>query len=187
MRACRPTVWSPIWPSSSARRDRVHRDEVDGARAHEHVGDLERLLAVVGLGDEQLVDVHADLAGVERVHGVLGVDERAHPAELLGLGDDVVHQRRLARGLRPEDLHDAAAGDAADAEGEVQRQRPGGDRVDAHARALVAHAHDRALAELTLDLRQRALEGGVAGLGGLLLLGHGHLVNCLSAFVKSTW
>ena len=45
------------------RRDRVDRDDVDRAGAHEHVGDLERLLAVVGLGDEQLVDVDADLAG----------------------------------------------------------------------------------------------------------------------------
>ena len=44
------------------RGDRVDRDDVDGAGAHEHVGDLERLLAVVGLGDEQLVDVDADLA-----------------------------------------------------------------------------------------------------------------------------
>ena len=44
------------------RGDRVDRDDVDRARAHQHVGDLERLLAVVGLGDEQLVDVDADLA-----------------------------------------------------------------------------------------------------------------------------
>ena len=34
--------------------------------------------------------------------------------------------------------------------------------------ALVAHPHDGALAELALDLRQRALQGGVAGLRGLL-------------------
>ena len=59
------------------RGDRVDRDDVDRAGAHEHVGDLERLLAVVGLGDEQLVDVDADVARVERVHRVLGVDEGA--------------------------------------------------------------------------------------------------------------
>jgi hypothetical protein len=34
------------------------------------------------------------------------------------------------------------------------------------AGALVAHAHDGALAELALDLCQRTLEGGVAGLAG---------------------
>ena len=45
------------------RRHRVDDDEVERARAHEHVGDLERLLAGVGLGDEQLVDVHARARG----------------------------------------------------------------------------------------------------------------------------
>ena len=52
---------------------------------------------------------------------------------------------------------------------------PVGIGVDLHLRARVAHAHDDALAELALDLRQRALEGGVAGLRGLLVLGHGHV------------
>ena len=78
------------------RRDGVQRDDVDGAGADEHVADLERLLAVVGLGDEQLVDVDPDLTRVERIHRVLGVDERADPAELLSLSEDVVDERRLA-------------------------------------------------------------------------------------------
>ena len=111
------------------RRDGVDRHDVDRAGAHEHVGDLERLLAVVGLRDEQLVDVDADLLGVQRVHRVLGVDERAHAAELLGLGEHVVDERRLARGLRAEDLDDAPARHAADAQREVERERAGRDRV----------------------------------------------------------
>ena len=68
--------------------------------------------------------------GVQRVHRVLGVDERAHAAELLRLGDHVVDERRLAGGLRAEDLDDAPARHAADAEREVERQRARGDRVD---------------------------------------------------------
>ena len=70
------------------------------------------------------------LRGVERVHRVLGVDERADAAELLGLGEHVVDERRLARGLRAEDLDDAPARHAADAEREVERQRTRRDRVD---------------------------------------------------------
>ena len=61
-----------------ARRERGHgvdRHDVERAAADEHLGDLERLLAVVGLGDQQVVDVDADGAGVVWVHGVLGVDE----------------------------------------------------------------------------------------------------------------
>ena len=90
------------------RGDRVDGDHVDGAGADQHVDDLQRLLAVVGLGDQQLVGVDADPARVDRVDRVLGVDEGADPAARLGLGDDVVDQRRLARGLGAEDLDDPA-------------------------------------------------------------------------------
>ena len=140
------------------RGDRVDDDDVDGAGADQHLGDLEGLLAVVGLGDQQLVDVDAELLGVLRVEGVLGVDEGGQAAGLLGLGDDLEGERRLARGFRAEDLDDAAARDAADAERGVDRERAGRDDGDRRLRPL-AEAHDRALAELALDLRQRRLDG----------------------------
>jgi len=159
---------------ASLRGDRVDRDHVERARAHEHVGDLQCLLAVVGLGHEQLVDVDADRFRVERVHGVLGVDERTHPSELLRLREHVVDHRGLAGGLGAEHLDDPPPGHATDPQGQIERQRAGGYRLAAHLGALVAHAHDRALAELALDLRERALKGGVARLGCLLLIGHRH-------------
>ena len=96
----------------------------------EHFDDLERLLAVVGLRDEQVVEVDAELLRVLRVERVLGVDERRHAAELLRLGDDLQRQRRLARRFRAEDLDDAAARHAADAERVVDADRAGGDGVD---------------------------------------------------------
>jgi len=75
--------------------DRVDRDDGQRAGAHEELTDLERLLAGVGLGDKQLVHVHADLLGVARVHRVLRVDEGADPAAALRLGDHVVDEGRL--------------------------------------------------------------------------------------------
>jgi hypothetical protein len=44
-------------------RDRVDDDDVDRAGAHQHVRDLQRLLAGVGLRDQQLVDVDAERLG----------------------------------------------------------------------------------------------------------------------------
>ena len=139
------------------RRDRVDRDDVERARADQELGDLERLFPVVGLRDEKLVDVDADPARVLRVHRVLGIDECADPAAALGLGDHVIDESRLARGLRPEDLHDAAAWKAPHSEGEVERERP---RRDGARRDVggVVHAHDRALAELALDLAEGDVE-----------------------------
>ena len=158
--------------------DRVDHDDVDGAGAHEHVADLERLLSRVGLGDEQLVDVDADGLGVDRVHGVLGVDVGADAAGALRLGHHVHGEGGLARGLRAVDLRDPAAGQTADPEGEVEGEGAGGHRADDH-RALVPHLHDGALAELLLDAGEAELEGL------LLVLVLFHLASPLRTFVSS--
>ena len=147
---------------------RVDDHDVEGARADQHVGDLERLLARVGLGDQQLVDVDADRRRVDRVHGVLGVDVGAGAAVALGLGHHVHGEGGLARGLRTEDLDDATAGQAPDAERDVERQRAGGDGGDTDV-AVLAEAHDGALAVLLLDLAECHFECLVSFHGGTLL------------------
>src|ERR1700727_2845674 len=53
--------------------------------------------------------------------------------------------------------HDPAPGEAADAEGQVEGQRPGGNGLDVHVEVLT-HPHDRPLAELLLDLPQGHVE-----------------------------
>ena len=45
------------------RRHRVDDDDVHRARAHQRLADLQRLLAGVGLGDVQLVNVDAQSLG----------------------------------------------------------------------------------------------------------------------------
>jgi hypothetical protein len=141
------------------RRDGVHHDDVERGGAHELLGDLEGLLAAVGLGDEHAVDVHAELAGVAGVHGVLGVDVRRGAAGLLGLRDGLQREGGLARGLGTVDLDDAAAGEAPDAEREVERKHAGGDRVDLDLAGAVSELHHGFLAVRLLDLSERELEG----------------------------
>jgi hypothetical protein len=60
--------------------------------------------------------------------------------------------------LRAVDLDDAAPGHAADAERQVDRHRAGRQDALGEKALVVAEAHDGALAELLLDLRQRALQ-----------------------------
>ena len=140
------------------RGDAVDHHEVDRERAHQRVGDLERLLAGVGLRDQQLVDVDPELPGVAGVERVLGVDERAGAAGLLRLGDAVQGERGLAGGFRPVDLDDPAARQAADAEREVEAERAGRDGVDLDRALALAELHHRALAERALDLPDRRIE-----------------------------
>src|SRR5947209_6323286 len=67
-------------------RDRVDHQHVERAGAYERVGDLECLLAVVGLRDEQILGLDAELAGVVDVERVLRVDEGGDAAPPLALG-----------------------------------------------------------------------------------------------------
>jgi len=128
---------------------------------HQRVDDLEGLFAGVGLADQQVGQVDAELLRVLDVERVFGIDEGAGALELLHLGDDLQRQRGLAGGLGAVDLDDAAARQAADAQRDVQAQRAGGDDLDVFQRLALAEAHDGALAELLLDLG----EGGLQGLG----------------------
>ena len=141
------------------RRDRIDHQHVDRARAHQRVGDLERLLAGVGLRDQEVVDLDAELARIDRVERVLGVDEGADAALLLRFRHAMQRQRGLAGGFRPVNLDHAAARQAADAERDVEAERAGGDRVHVHRLVVLAEPHDRALAEIALDLGERGIEG----------------------------
>ena len=104
----------------------VDHDHVDGIGADQGLADFQRLLAVVRLGDEQIVEVDAELAGVCGVERMFGVDEGGHAARLLGLGDDLQGEGGLAGRLRPEDFDHAAARESADAEGAVEGDGPVG-------------------------------------------------------------
>jgi hypothetical protein len=90
---------------------------------------------------------------------VLGVDEGAGAGLALHLGDDLQGEGGLARRFRAVDLDHAAARQAADAQRDVQAERAGGDHLDVLDLLAFAQPHDRALAELLLDLGQRGLQG----------------------------
>src|SRR5207253_7419035 len=90
---------------------------------------------------------------------MLGVDERGDAAQMLRLGDHVERERGLAGGLRAVDLGDPSSRQAADAERHVERQGASRNDRDLLEGAAGAQAHDRALAKLPLDLRDRQLEG----------------------------
>src|SRR3990172_9359946 len=131
--------------------DAIDDDDVDGVGADQGLDDLQRLLAGVRLGHEQVLDLDADGAGVDRLEGVLHVDVGGHAARLLGLGDYVLGEGRLSRRLGAVDLGNAAPGDAADAQGQVEAKGAGRDGLDIEL-VLLAQAHDGAAAELLLDL-----------------------------------
>jgi hypothetical protein len=57
----------------------VDDQHVDGAGADQGLGNLQRLLAAIGLRNQQVVHIHAELFGVAGVERVLGVDKGGQP------------------------------------------------------------------------------------------------------------
>jgi hypothetical protein len=108
--------------------------------------------------DQELVDIDAELARIGRIERVLGIDEGAGAAGLLGLRDDMERQRGLARAFRPVDLHHPAARQAADAKRQVEADRAGRDGLGLGHRLALAQLHHRALAEGPLDLHERGVQ-----------------------------
>ena len=136
-------------------RDRIDDDNVHRTRPHQDFADLEALLARIGLRDEQILDIHAQLLGVLDVERMLGIDVGGGTAQALRVGYHVQRQCRLAARLRPENLRDPAAGDAADADRRIEIDGPGRDPRHAHLRRVGAHPHDGPLAARLFDLGDR--------------------------------
>ena len=136
---------------------RVDHHDIHRARAHQHVGDFQRLLTGVRLRHQQIVDLDPELFGVGRIERVFSIDERGGTAGALAGRDDLQRHGGLAGRLRAVDLDHPATWQATDAECDVEPQRTGGNHVDRLVDAI-AHAHDRALAELLFDLAEGGSE-----------------------------
>ena len=82
--------------------------------------------SIMRLGkNEQPVEVATVPTGSLGLDIALGIDEAADAAGLLGLGDGMEGERRLARGFRPVNLDDPALWQTADPEGDIKTQRAG--------------------------------------------------------------
>ena len=84
------------------RRHGIDHQHVDGAGSDQRAGDFERLFAVVGLRDQQVIDVHAQLAGISGIERMFDVDERRHAAPLLRFGDHLQRNGGFAGRLRTD-------------------------------------------------------------------------------------
>src|SRR5262249_26502253 len=86
------------------RRNGVDDEHVDRAGAHEAFGNFQRLLAVIGLRDEEVIDIYAESFRVSRIESMFGVDEGRHAADLLCFGDYLQRYSRLTGRLRAKDF-----------------------------------------------------------------------------------
>ena len=139
-------------------RHGVDDDDVDGAAAYQGVTDFQSLLAVIRLGDEEVVHIDTQTAGILRIQRMLCIDKGGVPAHFLRFRNHMQSDGGLAGRFRPVDFDDASPRDTAHTQGDVQRQGPGRDGFHVHFRARFAEAHDGAFAEVLLYLMHSAVK-----------------------------
>ena len=96
---------------------------------------------------------------------MLRIDECRYAAQLLGLGDGVKGERRLARRFGPVYLDDPAPRVSAYAERLVEEDGAGGDSLYPESVPMIAQLHDGALAELLFYLEAGSLSVQVMSRG----------------------
>jgi hypothetical protein len=122
--------------------DRIDDQNVDRAGAHQRVGDFKCLFAGVRLRDQKIIDIDAELACIDRIERMFGIDKGANSALLLRFRKAMQRQRGLAGGFRTVDFDDATARQAADAERDVEPERAGGHRLYVHRLHVLTKPHD---------------------------------------------
>ena len=83
-------------------------------------GDFEGLLTIVGLGNEEVIDIDTQLFGVATVEGVLGVDEGGEATGFLGFGNGVQGKRGFTRRFGAVYFNDPAAWKATYTQGKIE-------------------------------------------------------------------
>ena len=99
--------------------------------------------AEIGLGHEEVVDVHSEFFGVETVKGVFGIDYRGYASCFLCFSYGVDGKGCLTGRFGAVNLDDTSAGISSYAKSHIQADGTCGNNLYLFD-TLVAHFHDRA-------------------------------------------
>src|SRR6516164_1858573 len=139
-------------------RHRIDDQDIYRARAHQRVSDLERLLARIGLRNQELVDIDPELASVSRIESMFRIDESASPTPALSLGNYVQCESGFAGALRTVDLDDTPARQSADPECDIKAERARRDHLCLRRGLARPEFHNRTLAKSAFNLAERRVQ-----------------------------
>ena len=121
--------------------NRVHNHDIDRTGAHHRLGNLKSLLAVVRLGDIQIIDINTDLLRICRIECMLCIDKSSDTASLLYFCHHMQGNRRLTTGLRSVYLDDSSLRNTAQSQCNIQAQGAGRNRLYIHIRTRITQLH----------------------------------------------
>ena len=132
----------------------VHNHDVHGTGTHHGLGNLQSLLAVIRLGDIQVINIHSYVPGIYRIQGMLCVNEACNAPALLHLCHHVQGDRGLTGRLRSIYLYNPALGNSAQSQGYIQADGAGGHCLNIHICSGIPQLHDGSFSVCLLNLGQ---------------------------------
>ena len=137
----------------------VNDDDIHSAAVYQGIHDIQRLLAGVRLGNQQLVNIYAEFFGIDGVKRMLSVNECRDTAVLLSLSNHVEGNGGFTGRFRAVDFDDTATGNTANPQGDVQRQDARGDDFHIHPGLSIPQTHYRTFAKVLFYFLQGTCQG----------------------------
>ena len=132
------------------RRYRVDHDDVHRSGAYHRLCDLQCLVSAVRLRNIKLIDIHTNIARVNRIQCMFRINKSGDAASLLNLCDHVQRHRRLTAGLRPVDLHNPSLRHASKSQCDIQAQCSCRHRLHCNLRLRIAKTHHGPFSKILL-------------------------------------
>ena len=137
-------------------RDGVDDNDVNAARTNQHVGNFQRLLTSIRLGDQEVIRVDAKGACIDGIKCVFSVDKCGVSTCFLRAGNCMKRNGRLTGGFRAIDFNDAPPRQTTNSKSDIKSQRTSRDHLHRGTR-IISQSHDRTLTKLLINLREREL------------------------------
>ena len=99
----------------------VDNDNINRTAAYQSISNLQRLLAIIRLRNQQIVNINAQMARIFRIQCVLRINEGCIAAQLLRLSNHMQSHSRLTGRFRSINFNHTSTGNTADTKSNIQR------------------------------------------------------------------
>ena len=126
----------------------VDDNDIDSTAAHEFFRNFQRLFSVIGLRNEKIRRIDPQMTCIHGVQRMFRIDKSGNTAGLLCRSNGMQSQGGFTRRFGTVNFDNTTARIPANADCQVNSQRPGRNDLQIHFFSQIAKAHNRTLTEI---------------------------------------
>ena len=145
-----------LWNESC---NRVHDHDIHSTGTNHGLCDLQSLLSVIRLRNIKIINIYANIPGINRIQCMLRVNKARNTAPFLYFCHHMERNRGLTGRLRTVYLDNPSLGDTAQSQCNIQTDRTCGNRFYIHIHTGFPQLHHRTLAIGFFNLCEGRIQG----------------------------